>query len=517
MKSTPGREQLQDACVAAWVLGRLSLASRYERVQEVAELRDLLGAPEAAAHVFCGDERLAASMLAEMPSSAVVPHVARLAKCWEELPDAVAAQAAVRLAALHPPGLVAMLEPLVDQVLDWHGDVRLAGIVAAAGRAGPAGLGLLDRIELAGRTRLAPYRLLHCGFYQAAIRLDRPGTARLIARLLEADDATGFEVQSALSQAFSELAPGCPTLSLVTDLEERGYGYRLVDLPELFAPGAPIDELDALALFERGTDLKSARRLLRRGAPPPRLAAFAHELSEALGSGCSGFGRRGAYLFVVAAAAAGFVTETPDLAGMSLQALLDLYTCDVSELPCARILERAIVARAAPTNLPELLAELSACIPYRGGERMVRLAARYLPARQVEPLAACLGEECDGRAAAAAAVELARRGDAALDWLAARFAAFDHSQRMRVLEVLAAAATDVAAGHLARLFAQVREDPFELALWCDAAAGLGDPALLGVMSCGGAAELDEARQVLTALSNGAAENCRKRALQGSNL
>lgn len=517
MAMLPRREQMGDATVVAWVLRRLSLARRFQRSAEIEEIRALLALPQVAGRVFDGDERLAASLLAELPDHLVSLLAGRLIRCWPGLPDPVAAQAVIRLAGLHAPGVVAMVLPHVDSLQHGCTDVRLSGVLSAAGAAGECGGELLDAVENALGQRLGPFRMFHAGYLRARLRLDRPGTASWLARLLQADDFAGGEADAAVAQAYSELAPGSPMLSLVVDVDERGFGYRFSDLPELFAHGAPLDDLDALAFQGRGIHLKAALRLLEQSCPPPGLARFARELADSLSTDCCGFGRRGAYRLLVAAAAEGFAATEHDFSGKSLQELLDLYCCDVSDLPCASALEAAIRARVSAGSGPVLLNELAVCAPFRGGGRMVKLVADLLPEPILRPLVDCLGEECEGQAAAVAAVELARRSPATLDWLVLEFPELDFCQRMRALEVIAVASHPRSAACLASLLPRVRNDPFELALWCDAAGSLGDPSLLAGLPQTGPPELDDLRLVLEALARDPFDVCRKRALQGSNL
>ncbi len=517
MATLPHADSMGCPTTVSWVLARLPLARKLELQDEVDRLRALLALPSVVPRIFDADEPLAAGLLAELPRSAVAPFAGRLACRWHELPDAVAAQAAIRLAELHPPGLVALLLRQVDSLFNGPGDIRLAGAVTAAGRAGPAGIGILDAIEREAGQRLGPYRMLHTGFLRESVRLDRPEAPVALARLLQADDVDGLEIGDALAEVFAELAPGSPMLALVADIEERGFGYRFSDLPELFVPGAPLDDLDALAFLRRGIDFRAGHRLLDGGNCPPHLTRFVRQVARVLSPDTCGFGRRGLFQLLLAAAAQGYAADRPVAVGLSLQELLDLYTCDLADLPCAPALEAAIEGQVTPSCLPVLVSELATCAPYRGGQRMVRLLARYLPGDCFEPLVEALREECDCRTATAAAVELVRRGEAALDLLVQQFHALDFSQRMRTFEILAAAATPRAAAHLAGLLPRVQDDPFERSLWCDAAVLLGDPSLLHHLPEAPDVELGEVRQILSALSREPRENCRKRALQGSNL
>jgi len=287
-----------------------------------------------------------------------------------------------------------------------------------------------------------------------------------------------------LEEVFEVVAPGQPFLQVLFAIEFQRCGYRFVDLPELFAPEAPLEELDHLAEFGGPEKLSRAMALLPAAGTNPRLAAFVREVVNLLPSNISRAGQQLALLLVIAAAATQHAREEYDFTGTQYQELLDLFTCDVAHLPCGPALHDELLKRTDEKTLPLLKKEAEVAREYRGARRLVGLLAALDSPELVGPLVLCMKGDADETAAHEASVALARFGNLAIRHLAGGWEELDFMQRMCAYDVLAWCQGEVAVETLLRLWTLARKDELEVEMWCMTAELLADPRLLQFMQEG---------------------------------
>jgi hypothetical protein len=485
MMTIPAVQQVADRRVALWALLQIDHASALGDGRRAEALGRLFDPPAIFRWLFESRDQLVAGRLLEtLPAEQLEPFFPALVAAWEGLSGPVAAQAATRMAARRHPGLLPLLERTAATLDLTKETPLLAGLTQAARHFGAGGIPLLrillERIE----KEHGPAALQWSGCLRVAARLGVPGAPGLVARTLSAMADSMLDMESLLEEVFGELAPGSPFLALLFDREYRRRGYLLEDLPELFVEGIPLAELDRLAETAGASHMTAALSLLRSEIRVPELAGFALEFARQLGALRHRDAEKAAFLFVLAAAAAQSARTDFKFEGCDLQHMLDLLTCDVEQLPCAEPLAESILAVVTRADAPRLVAELSAAMPYRGCQRLVRLMGRLGWPEFIGPLLASLGEEADPAGAHAAAESLAKLGKPALEAIVARWLDMDLVQQVNALDVFAAAAaagTEGVAEALAVLLPRVRDDDFFFDLWCAAAESVADPSLLPLL------------------------------------
>jgi hypothetical protein len=476
----PTTEQLNNVYVMEWLVEQMAIASL---MGDEAWRQALLGTltPGRIKHwVLSRRSSLAARLLEEISDDAVRELVPHLVGQYFSLDERVARHALLRLATCAPDEALGLMEQEVARAwrkrsaLDFYRVMEAASVLGD--RARPVVETLAERfIRPGGEDVTGTARLL-----RTMVELGFSHMGARVATTLRGLGGIVLEVEEILSEVFHVLAPHCPFLDMLFDIEYRRCGYRFVDLPELFAEGTDVEILDRLAETPGTVRQEKVLRRLQSGGPVGKLVELTRELVAELPSRTSDQTLRAVYLFSVAVCAAQQMRRD-GWDRLEYEQLVDVLTSDVAFLPDEAALLAALEARTDESRLPQLYRELEQVREYRGTVRLVQLLARLGHASSVVALVDCLGEETDEAAADAALLTLAGWGEVVFEPLLSCWDDMDELARMRVLDLLGMVGGPQAAEHLVRLFGDVVEDEFQRCSWCGAAEAVPDGRFLALL------------------------------------
>lgn len=473
-------EMMSNRNIVGWVLSQVSLARRNGDLEQAQGHLMALTSEVVERWLKHGKGHLPVRLLEELPDEAVAPFADYLLGNWEGLSDALAAQALIRLAGSVPERVLELVETRLCRgpLTTPH---RLWGAARALERIGADAVPVLSRLLQQRGRAIGAHRLQWTGLLKAAAVLNIPGLAPLVAATVTDMSTEVLDIQALLEDVYRALAPGQPFMDMLFDIELRRCGYRFEDMPELFVDEANLKELDSLA--ERGGPEKTARAvdLLKRLRSTLPVCRFALELSAELPESSPRTARQMVYLFMLAAGAAAYARPDFPLEAKSLQDLLDVLTCDITQVPHERTIAQAIIDNDDDDKLEVLHRELDVARFYRGAPRLLGVLARLHHPSSIQPVIACLADGVDDETAHAAVSLLARHGEQALDALTQRWKDLDELQRLNALDVYAAVGGLTAAEHLVKLFPQPGSHELELGGWCMAAESVPDARYLPLL------------------------------------
>jgi hypothetical protein len=489
-------EQMRDERILWWVIRQHDAA----RVLGDGERLKELEAPftkELVCHWLQSKEKmLAARLLETIPTSLFMAVAPDLEERYFQLATEVAHALLFRLAATAPLRAVALLEEVARRATGPRHTRDLTLVVQVARVVGRPANQLLRRLVETCTGRSAGYHMYWSGLFRAMVSLDLEDGPQRIAMGLIATDGPGSEGELIMHDIFSALAPGCPFMDMLMDIEFRQSGYRFADIPELFGPKVAVEEFDRLAEAEGHSLLNEAVGSLPEVGPAAAVARFARSLAMAMPLDAPARVLRLTHLLAVAAFAAQYQCTADSWKDLQYKQLLEVASADIQELPHEAELLAQLVLRTGKQELPALHRELEAARFYRGASRLVRVLSDMRQPASMSALLWCLDIETDEGAAELAVLALARYGDAVLTSLREGWSEMDEFSRTRALEVVALVGGPSAADHLLHFFADAVQDELSMGAWCDAAAAIPDGRYLALLESRKHGENDLLKQTM---------------------
>lgn len=480
-RELPTKEQLRDGRILSWVLRQWDAADLLGDDERSAQL-DSLFSEEVVRHWMDGGEKMTlASLLRVLPVSVFRAVSSELEERYFRLPREVAHAFLFRLAECEPVRALALLEEVLAHARGPRDTGELTFAVHVANIIGAPANELLRQIIEKCTGDSSGYHMFWSGLFKAMVRLDLKEGPQRIARGLIATDGPGFEGELIMHDLFAVLAPGCPFLDMLLDIEFRMSGYRFADVPELFRPNVAVEDLDRLAEAKGHTLLEEVLSLLPEVGPYAEVARFTHALAAALPHGAPAQVLRLTHLLAVAAYAAQYQCTSTAWEEMSYSDLVEVAAADISLLPHEEVLLAQVVARTGSPELRLLHDELDLARSYRGAERLVRAISALHRPESMSVLLCCLDIDTEEGAVDLAVVTLARYGEAVLAPLRARWPEMDEFSRARALEVVGLVGGPTAADHLLHFFADASQEELSLGAWCDAAEAVPDGRYLALL------------------------------------
>jgi hypothetical protein len=475
-------EKLNDWLLARWALLRLmDLRAALPEEADLLEasftpgvLRALLGRASVEDRIF---------VLRAVSPRRFEPFADELAEQFPAHPRALGWRMAETAAAIAPERLVAALEQFLARHRLEDELTSLTGLAATL-LALPEGHGrepatvLADFVLGFGDENLLD--LLRPELIELTRRHQRPRRFRaLLEHLFAASRANHHIHTDAILHSYEALTDGLPYYSM---LRRRvlGEGYQtLVPLRPLFASGAPLAELDALAAEEAPVVLERIGALLPEAGAQEAPAAAARELLESAGS-VREEGRPALALFLVALAAAAHARQKPDWTALGASEVAALAIADIEQLPD----EAGALARLRALPRIEAAEALEAALleneESAGAVTVARLMGQLGTSELLRPLRASLDSILNTRLADQAAESLCRFGAAAELTLVPRWEELTEAQQdygAWMLSLIGGEAT-------VRLLLERRADLLDeeaRARWISMALGLPDPRLLELL------------------------------------
>ncbi len=477
----PTTKQMFDARVLNWVLSQLHAAQVLEDEGRATVLEALFSRELVNHWLDSGDRMMAASLLRAIPVTLFRAVAPALEERYFRLNNDVAHAFLFRLADCEPIRALALLEAVLAHARTPKNAGDLTFAVQVAHSIGAPANQLLRSLIETCTGKSSGYHLYWSGLFKAMLYLDLPDAPKRIANGLIATDGPGFEGEFIMHDLFAALAPGCPFMDMLLDIEFRESGYRFADIPELFRPNVAVEEFDRLAEGDGDSLLGEALDQLPDVGPAAEVARFTRSLAAAMPRKAPSKVLRLTHLLAVAAYAAQYQC-TPDVwKELAYKELLEVASADIPYLPHGDELMAQLLARTGKRELKAIHQELEEARPYRGAERLVRVIAQKQRATSIAPLLHCLDIDTEEGAAELAVVTLARYGEEVLAPIRTRWPEMDEFSRMRALEVVGLVGGPAAADHLLHFFADASQEELSLGAWCDAAAAVPDGRYLALL------------------------------------
>lgn len=477
----PSTEQMRDARVLEWMFGQLRAAKVQDDDARVAGLEALFS-EELVRHWLKSRQKMMAVRLLEViPVPLFLAIAPDLEERYFRLGKDIARAFLFRLAGCEPERALSLLEAILERARGPRDSMALAFAVHVAEAIGELANPLLRRLIESCTGKTAGYHLYWSGLFKAMVHLDLKDGPQRIAGGLIATDSPGFEGEAIMHDLFAALAPGCPFLDMLMDIEFRQSGYRFADTPELFRADAPVEEFDRLAEADGHSLMGEALALLPDVGPSAEVASFCRALAAQMPRNAPPRVLRLTHLLVVAAYAAQYLCSRSTWKELEYKQLVEVATADIPILPHEDELLAQLVLRTGEKELPILHRELEAARLYRGAERLVRVLADIRHPSSLAALLWCLDIETEELAAELAVVALARYGERVLAPLRDGWPQMDEFSRMRALEVLGLVGGPTAAGYLLHFFADACQEDLSMGAWCDAAQAVPDGRYLSLL------------------------------------
>ncbi len=473
-ETLPTTEQMRDEQVCWWVIRQHDAARVLDDHQRLGELETLFTRELVAHWLRSGEKMLAARLLETIPIPLFMAVAPELEERYFQLSMDVAYALLFRLASAEPLRALALLEEILEQANGPRSTRDLTLVVRVARLIGALANALLRRLVESCTGDGAGYHMYWSGLFRAMVALDLEDGPERIARGLVATDGPGFEGELIMHDLFVELAPGCPFMDMLMDIEFRQSGYRFADVPELFTPNVAVEEFDRLASAEGHVLLKEAVASLTEVGPAARAACFARSLVAAMPPQAPARVLRLTHLLAVAAFAAQYQCTADSWQDLEYKQLLEVASADIEYLPHEADLLAEITHRTGARELSILHRELEEARFFRGASRLVKVLAELGKPASLVPLLQCLDIETDERAGDLAAQALARYRAGGLKALREGWSEMDEFSRTRALEVVALIGGPSAADHLLHFFPDAFQDELSMGAWCDAAAAIPD-------------------------------------------
>ena len=480
-KNLPTIEQMRDGRVLTWVLRQLDAARVLGDEHRTLELEDVFSEELARYWLGQGERMMVAALLRVIPTSIFLAIAPELEERYFRLNREVAHAFLFRMAGHEPVRALALLEEVLAHARGPRDTGDLTFAVHVAHAIGAPADQLLRRLIEKCTGESSGYHMYWSGLFKAMVHLDLEDGPQRIARGLIATDGPGFEGEFILHDLFAALAPGCPFLDMLLDIEFRMSGYRFADVPELFRPNVAVEEFDRLAEGEGHTLLEEALSLLPEVGPFAEVARFTRALAAALPHRAPDRVLRLTHLLAVASYAAQYQCASSAWAELDYGLLVEVAAADIHRLPHEDELLAQLVSQSGKRGPALLHRELEVARSYRGAERLVRAIVEMGWPESMTALLCCLDIDTEEGAAELAVVSLARYGEAVLAPLRSRWPEMDEFSRTRALEVVGLVGGPTAADHLLHFFADASQEELSLGAWCDAAEAVPDGRYLSLL------------------------------------
>ena len=487
MKFTPTPEQAKKPEVLAWVLASLEDAQELGDAAREETLLALLDGEAVEAVVSGGDIYLQGRLLQTLPVERLAAHDEALLSLLVRCPTLPSRGLIAALAKCCPERLTLALREQLgrgESLFDWRIVERA---LQAACALGEAGVELLDRVEdaLDGPDDILELLSL---LVRACIEVGQPARAqRWLVQAWGGEEEAEDPAYETLAVAFRCLAPHAAwAFDHFVGVFDGPGDQALAGLPELFLPGAPLEDLDRLCgvgleveEFIPLPDVVAAALPLIPVSPgAPGLADFARGLHRGLKeAGKEHLNRDLVAALLLGAAAAGHARVDLSEQTWPAERIPHLVAAGLDPNPG---LDRAaeLLSGCDEAERERLLRQALELAEGQGEANLVQLTGRCGPPALIPYLIEAMRADRDPGLGRLAAVALARAGSAAEEALLSGWEQLGASRRIFAARTLGWVGGEATVIHLLDELPRLKGDHLELDCWCVTARRLPDPRLL---------------------------------------